>query len=264
MLKILLVALVIFGLAVVMTMTGRGGGNFYILALVIAGLPMHEAASTGQFILFTSAVAAALVFRKGKNMLLPLALFLGGITSATAFLGGFAAHQFSGESLKIIFAIFLAIAGLSMFINRKRKDKGREDRPGFWNLKTGNQLYIINLWVAVPVAIFAGFFSGMVGVSGGSFLVPLMVLACGVPVQLAVGTATAIVAATAFSGFVGHALNDTFNAYWALPLASATILGGILGGQITLKTRPVFLKTFFAVTTLAASVLMLLNVLFSR
>jgi uncharacterized protein len=263
MLEILLVALVIFILAVVMTMTGRGGGNFYILTLVIAGLPMHEAASTGQFILFTSAVSAALVFRKGKNMLLPLALFLGGITSTTAFLGGFAAHQFSGESLKIIFAIFLAIAGLSMFLKSQRKDKRREDRPGFWSFKSGNQLYIINLWVAVPVAMTAGFFSGMVGVSGGSFLVPLMVLACGVPVHLAVGTATAIVASTAFSGFVGHALNNAFNAHWALPLASATILGGILGGKIALKTRPVFLKTLFAVTTLVASVLMLLNTLFS-
>ncbi len=109
-----------------MTMTGRGGGNFYILTLVLAGLPMHEAASTGQFILFTSAISAALVFRKGNNILLPLALFLGGITSATAFLGGYAAHQFSGESLKIIFAIFLAIAGLSMFIKRKGKESKGE------------------------------------------------------------------------------------------------------------------------------------------
>ncbi len=262
MLKILLISLVIFLLAVVMTMTGRGGGNFYILTLVIAGLPMHEAASTGQFILFTSAVSAALVFRKGKNMLLPLALFLGGITSATAFLGGYSAHQFSGETLKLVFAGLLAIAGLSMLIKKNEGEPRRETRSGSWKIKAENRICIINLWIAVPVAMTAGFFSGMVGVSGGSFLVPLMVLACGVPVHFAVGTATAIVASTAFAGFMGHYLNSAFNPGWALLLAAAAIMGGLLGGKITLKTRPVFLKTAFAITTLAASVLMLLNAFF--
>ena len=35
-------------IAVVMTMTGRGGGNFYVPLLVAAGQPMHGAAATGQ------------------------------------------------------------------------------------------------------------------------------------------------------------------------------------------------------------------------
>ena len=37
----------------------------------------------------------------------------------------------------------------------------------------------------------------MVGVSGGSFLVPLMVLDCGVPIYTAVGTASTLISATA-------------------------------------------------------------------
>lgn len=41
----------------------------------------------------------------------------------------------------------------------------------------------------------------MVGVSGGSFLVPLMVLACYVPMHVAVGTASTLIAAIALMGF---------------------------------------------------------------
>lgn len=39
--NIAIVAFVIFALSVVMIMSGRGGGNFYVLAFVLAGVPMH-------------------------------------------------------------------------------------------------------------------------------------------------------------------------------------------------------------------------------
>ena len=104
-----------------------------------------------------------------------------------------------------------------------------------------------------------GFFSGMVGVSGGSFLVPLMVLACGVPMRVAVGTASAMVATTAFAGFLGHALQGSFRPGWALPVAAAAVCGGLIGARIALKTKPAYLKRLFALTTLAAAVVMMVN-----
>lgn len=264
MLKIALVSLVVFALAVVMTMTGRGGGNFYVLALVLAGLPMHEAATTGQFVLFTTAVAATVIFRKGEVLSLPLALFFSVLTASMAFVGGFAAWLFSGGELKIVFSILLAVAGAAMFFTVEENKKEPNPRRGYWNLKTGGELYVINLWLAVPLAMGVGFFSGMVGVSGGSFLVPLMVLACGVPMRIAVGTASAMVAATAFFGFLGHALHGSFNPVWAIPIAGVAIWGGVLGGGIAIKTKPKYLKTLFAVTTLVASVLMLAHATFSK
>lgn len=264
MLKIALVSLVVFALAVVMTMTGRGGGNFYVLTLVLAGLPMHEAATTGQFVLFTTAVAATVIFRKGEVLSLPLALFFSVLTASMAFFGGFAAWLFSGGELKIVFSILLAFAGTAMFFTVEEKKKEPNPRRGYWNLKTGEELYVINLWLAVPLAMGVGFFSGMVGVSGGSFLVPLMVLACGVPMRIAVGTASAMVAATAFAGFLGHALHGSFNPVWTTPIAGVAILGGVLGGGIAIKTKPKYLKTLFAVTTLVASALMLAHATLSK
>jgi len=259
MLKIAGVSLIFFALAVLMTMTGRGGGNFYVLTLVLAGLPMHEAATTGQFVLFTTAAAATLIFKKGKALSVPLALFLAALTASMAFTGGFLAHLFSGRELKIVFSILLALAGTAMFFTVEENKKKPNPRRGYWNLKSGKELFVINLWLAVPLAMATGFFAGMVGVSGGSFLVPLMVIACGVPMRIAVGTASAMVAATAFAGFMGHALHGNFNPTWAIPIAGITIFGGILGGKIALKSNPKYLKLLFAVTTLIAAVLMLVN-----
>jgi len=257
--KIAIVAFIIFILAILMTMTGRGGGNFYVLTFVLAGLPMHEAATTGQFVLFTTAVAATVIFRRGKTLSISLALVLGVLTAGMAFIGGFVAHSFSGKELKIVFSILLAIAGSAMLFTAEEIKKDPKKKCGFWNLRNGNEIYVINLWLAVPLTVVTGFFSGMVGVSGGSFLVPLMVLACGVPMRIAVGTASAMVAATAFAGFAGHALHGSFNPVWALPIACVTIFGGVLGGKIALKTKPKYLKTLFAVTTLIAAILMFVN-----
>jgi uncharacterized membrane protein YfcA len=104
----------------------------------------------------------------------------------------------------------------------------------------------------------------MVGVSGGFFLVPLMVLAGGVPMRISVATASTLIASTALMGFVGHALRGDFDPAWAIPLACVAIIGGFVGAHFTLKTKPEKLKQLFAYTTLVASLLMVTNAIYSR
>lgn len=258
------VAILIFLLAVLMTMTGRGGGNFFVLVLVIAGIPMHSAAMTGQFILFSSAFASIFIFQKNKTVLWPMAILLGGTSSIMAFIGGYSAHEFGGMTLKCVFSGLLVVAGFLMLLPMKDPPKSKVERIGYYRLKTMSGEYFINLWLVVPVAIFTGFGAGMVGVSGGSFLVPLMVLACGLPMKMAIGTASTMVATTALLGFLGHAARDEFEFTWALVLAVAAIAGGLIGGNITIKTRPGILKMLFAITTLAAAVFMAVNAIMSK
>ncbi|MCK8603726.1 sulfite exporter TauE/SafE family protein [Desulfoferrobacter suflitae] len=264
MLELITVASVIFILAVVMTMAGRGGGNFYVLTLVVAGMPMHQAATTGQFILAVTALAALLVFQKHKMVAWPIAFFIGPLSALAALAGGYFSHHFSGFALKIVFALMLFLAGILMFlpVNDAIKE-APSGRFGFWRLGAKPFGYSVNFLVAVPVILLAGFGSGMVGVSGGSFLVPLMVLVCGVPMRIAVGTASTLIAATASLGFVGHALQGDFDPMWAIPLASVTVAGGMLGGKLALETKPKSLKLLFAWTTFAAAVFMLINALHS-
>jgi len=86
-----------------------------------------------------------------------------------------------------------------------------------------------------------------------------MVLACGVPMRIAIGTSSAMVAATALMGFLGHAARGDFNPAWMIPLAVAAVMGGLLGAKFSIKTRPEKLKQIFVYTTLAAAVFMFTN-----
>jgi hypothetical protein len=254
-----LIVLIIFILTVLMIMSGRGGGNFYVAALVLSSVPMHTASTTSQFILLSSSLMGALVFGKAKKMSLPLAFFFGGINATSAFFGGFYAHKFGGVTLEIVLSILLFLAGIAMLFPEKQGNKTAVLRFGFWNINEDGNLYVVNLWLAVPLTIATGFFSGMVGISGGSFLVPLMVVGCGVPVKIAVGTATAMLAATALTGFIGNALHGGFDPSLGIPCGIVAIIGGLIGSKIALKTKPKSLKTISGILTIIASIVMFLN-----
>ncbi len=254
----------IFVVAVLMTMVGKGGGNFYVVILVLSGIPMHEAATTGQFILFTAALSAMVIFHKNRSVSWSLALIIGGSTALAAMVGGYFSHLLSGFFLKLVFSAMLLVSGAVMLVpvSEDKKPPG-EKKPWIVAVRVGDDEIGVNLLVALPVTLLTGLTAGMVGVSGGSFLVPLMVLACAVPMHAAVGTASTLVAATALLGFAGHAARGDFRPEVAAPLAIVTIVGGLLGGRFALKTKPRSLKKLFAYTNWLAGLFMAYNALHS-
>ena len=250
----------IFAVAVVMTMVGKGGGNFYVVILAMANIPMHEAATTGQFILFSASLMAMLVFQRKRSVSWALAALVGSFTALSALGGGYFSHLFSGFTLKIIFALMLIVSGVVMLVPVSDGRRiARKNSFATITIKSGGLEFRVNLAVTVPITIMTGLGAGMVGVSGGSFLVPLMVLAYGVPMYTAVGTASVLISVTALMGFTGHAFRGDFNPSWAIPLALITIAGGLLGGIFALKTKPVHLKKLFALTNIAAALFMIMN-----
>jgi len=247
-----------------MSMVGRGGGNFYVPILIAAGASMNVAATSAQLILMTTAIVATLVFHKYKTVDWKLALMIDPPTDIMAFVGGYFAHSFAGYHLKFLFAILLVLASFFMLRPIKEHINCDKKRFGYWNRSFGEYNYGVNLWVAIPITAAVGFFAGMIGISGGSFKIPLMVLACGVPMRIAVGTSSAMVAVTALMGFAGHSIAGDFNFMWSIPLACVAVIGGLLGGRISIKTDPGRLKKIFAYTTLAAAVFMVANALLSK
>ncbi len=261
----ILVAILIFLIATLMTMVGKGGGNFYVVVLALAKVPMHQAATTGQFILFTASATAMLLFQRRKSLSWPLAILIGSLTSAAAFGRGYLSHAFSDFFLKLLFAAFLFLTGMLMLLPPPQLPQPTQHRP-FWilTIRSGQETYRVNLSLVLPATLLTGFAAGMVGVSGGSFLVPLLVLACGVPMQLAVGTASSLIAVTALMGFTGHALQGDFRPSLAIPLALAASLGGIVGAHFALKSKPAHLKRLFAYTNWLAALFMILNALHKK
>ncbi|GAF02449.1 sulfite exporter TauE/SafE family protein [Saccharicrinis fermentans] len=258
--NIWLLAVVIMLIAFIMTMTGRGGGNFYVLTLVFSGIGMNLSASTGQFILMCSSLMAAILFSKQKMNHWKLTILLGIFIFISAMAGGFFGHCFNEKVLKVIFAVVMFIAALLMLCKPKKKMKA--DYKWVVSLTSNGDTFDVNLLVTVPIVLLAGFLSGMVGVSGGSFLVPLMLLTMNVPMHIAVGVSTFLVSMSAAAGFFGHWEAGIFDFSMAIPLALGGVLGGFAGAKMALKSKPKNLKYLFAGTQLLASVIMIFNVIY--
>jgi len=174
--------------------------------------------------------------------------------------GGYYAHMVPVDVIKVGFAFLLVVSGFLMLRPATDRPVNQSRQLGYWHRRFGEDQYTVNLWLTLPITAAAGLVAGMTGISCGSFKVPLMVLLCGVPMRVAVGTSAAMVAATALMGLLGHAVAGDFRTAWALPLGVAALLGGVIGAHVTFRARPATIKAVFAYTTFAAAVAVLVNV----
>ena len=75
--------------------------------------------------------------------------------------------------------------------------------------------------------------------------------------RIAVGTATAMLAATALTGFTGNALHGGFDPALAIPCGVVAVVGGLIGSRIALRTKPKSLKTISGIITIIAAIVMI-------
>lgn len=259
--SIVWMSLIILLIAISMSMVGKGGGNFYVLVMVFAGISMHNAATTSQLIMMGTSLASMLIFSKNKKVDWKLALIIDPPTDIMAFVGGYFAGNMEGTTLKWMFAIMLVIISIFMFMPVKEKVIEEKNKFGYWNRTFGTYKYSVNLWLTIPMTAAVGFFAGAIGISGGAFKIPLMVMLCGIPMEIAIGTSSAMVAVTALMGFMGHSINGDFNPELAIPLMIVAVIGGIIGSKYAVKSKPKNLKKIFAVTNLVAAITMMINII---
>jgi uncharacterized membrane protein YfcA len=114
---LLIAALVAFGAVtgVAAGVLGVGGGILMVPFLtLVAGMPQHAAEATSLLVVLpTAAVASVALHRKGIGDL-AVALRFGVIGAAGAAAGALLALALPGRSLRVVFAVFLALVGLRL------------------------------------------------------------------------------------------------------------------------------------------------------
>ena len=211
-----------------------------------------------------TSLSAAIIYRRRRTVDWKLALVIEPPTIILAFVGGLLANSIDATVLKIVFAAVLIIA--SIFMLRPAIEKSPSDSSsgwGFWHRGIGDSRYVVRLPGLMPVTAGAGFIAGMIGISGGIFKLPAMVLIGRVPMRIAIGTSSLMVAATALSGLSGHLVSGPFDFVVALPLAAAAFIGGRVGSTLSVRVKAPSLKTCFAIVLLLTSIWMIAGVFVS-
>jgi len=111
-----------------------------------------------------------------------------------------------------------------------------------------------------------GFLSGLIGIGGGSFMIPALVAIFGamipsadLAVKMAFGTNLVVGAITAFTGFTVHRRHLSDRWRTVLPLAATSILGALCGSTAASHLPGGLLRIFFGIAALVVSASMLLK-----
>lgn len=245
--QILLLALVFLVVSTVFSTIGMGGGIVYVPILLFAGFSFKQAPAISLILIVATSTAALFTFWRNRKVDWKLAVVIDPPTDVMAFVGGCFSALVPEPILRVFLAGILMIAGTLMLKNNSRRAASETPTGGWWlwHRSFNGVDYTVNLPLVLTAAALIGILSGMLGITGGIIKLPIMVLLCGVPMDIAVATSTVMVAVTALSGLAGHAVNGEVDWHVGLVLAVAAVAGGLLGSKISISTNKARLKQMF-------------------
>ena len=133
--------------------------------------------------------------------------------------------NFDESILAIVFVVTLLAASVALFTSsfaikkRQQQIRSRNISP--------RRLTIIG----TPVGAVLGSIAGLVGIGGGIWLSPFLILSRFAEPKRAAATASFFILTNSISGFTAHAITKTVDLELLVPLLLVVIIGGFLGSR---------------------------------
>jgi len=134
--------------------------------------------------------------------------------------------SFDENSLAIVFVVSLLAASIALFSSSYFIKKSQQQTTSR-NISPG-RLTIIG----TPIGAVLGSIAGLVGIGGGIWLSPLLILSRLADPKRVAATASFFILTNSISGFTGHAITKTINLELLFPLLLVVIAGGYLGSRL--------------------------------
>jgi len=210
----ILIVLAVFAVAVLYSSVGHGGASGYLAVMALLAVSPEVTRPTALILnLFVASIAFIQFYRAGHfdwKIFLPFAA--GSIPFA--FLGGMI--HLPTTVYKIILGVTLMLAAIRLAIN----------------LKSESEPHAPPIWLCLLIGAVLGFVSGLVGVGGGIFLTPILLLMNWTETKKAAGISALFILVNSISGLLGNyaqVLKLPTTVYvWII----AAVIGGIIGATL--------------------------------
>lgn len=244
-------------------MLGIGGGVFYTPLQIAFGIDIHQTATTSLVLIAVLSLTTTVTYRHADKIDWKLAGVLETTTVMGSAIAGYCSTYVPAHVLEWLLIIILISTGIMMI--RHMNAAPAAPRHGttwyHWHRTRGGQHYTVNLLLALPISFAAGTLSALVGIGGGIIKVPLMALALGIPMTIAVATSAFMVGITALAGFAGHLAAGHWNWELCLLLIPGIFIGAHIGARIMLRTEADRLKRIFGVVLIGVAVFFAVTIL---
>lgn len=201
-------------------LVGLGGGIVMIPLMVgLLRLSQHKAHGTSLVAVFFTGLMGTFTYGLQGSLSLKAALLLAATAILTARLGAHHAHGLPERDLKRAFGWFLFFVSFLLLLKPYLAPMG---------LVRGEVWEDLTLLLAGGLT---GFLSGMMGVGGGTIMVPAMVLLSGMDQHTAQGTSLLAMVPASLVGAYTHYRLGNVDTLLAPGLVPGVLLGTFLGGE---------------------------------
>ena len=221
-----LLAILFLVVAILYSSVGLGGGSTYFALLLIWGIPyfIFPVIALSCNIIVVSGNCLNYIRAGNFNLRLLIPYLIGSVPSA--YIGG--SLPIEKRLFEILLFLSLSVAGFLLLLNIKSyndKEEGYRKIP---------------IPVSILIGVILGFISGIVGIGGGIFLSPILILIKAGKSRHIVTTASLFILINSISGIIGQltkndVLLEAAN-YWYLLVV--VLIGGQVGNLLNLKIFP--------------------------
>ena len=241
------------------SMIGIGGGIIIVPVLTLVfKIPIHLAIGTSIISVMVTSLSASIRFFRKEIINIPLGLTMEIPTTIGGIIGSLAVSILRYNILFIVFGVFSLLIGVFTFIKNRflQKDpetfdlhsdlnKDQENtRSSFLDSKyfdqSCNRTIKYRVKRIIPgsfLSVFAGLFSGLLGIGGGVVKVPVMNLFMDVPLKVATSTSTYMIGITAVVSSIIYFYNGFINPFITVPVIIGVLAGGLTGSFTALKMK---------------------------
>ena len=216
----LLIAIAVLVMATLYSTVGHGGGSGYLAVLTLAAIAPEQMRPTA--LLLNILVASVATWKFGVTSMFRKQLFIPLVLSSipAAFIGG--GIELPNDMYKPIVGVVLFLAAIRLFIPLSGCEQTKEPDKS----------------VVIIAGVCIGFFSGVIGIGGGIFLSPLILLLGWTTAKQTAALSAPFILINSIAGLGGIAsvqggLPVDFS--FVAPLGIAVLIGGFIGASIGSK-----------------------------
>ncbi len=210
----LIIILAVFAVAILYSSVGHGGASGYLAVMALLAVAPDVTRPAALVLnLFVASIAFIQFYRAGHfdwKVFLPFAA----ASIPAAFVGGMI--QLPTHVYKMILGAVLMLAAIRLAMDLKAKCQPRAPQ----------------VWLALIIGAILGLVSGLVGVGGGIFLTPILLLMNWTETKRAAGVSALFILVNSVAGLLGNYAQVTQLPPTVWFWIGAAVIGGIIGSTL--------------------------------
>ncbi|MFD2168977.1 sulfite exporter TauE/SafE family protein [Tumebacillus lipolyticus] len=221
------------------SVVGLGGGFIVVPALsFLYVMPPAHIVGTSMAVLLFNSISSTITYARQKRIDFAAGLSFAAASIPGSIIGAFVADGLASKTFFVGFGCFLILISLFLIFKPKKPVQLPLEptvRRKFTDASGTEFEYAYHRPLGVWISFVVGFISSLLGVGGGSILVPMMAILFAFPPHIATATSMFTIFLSAIIGSGTHWYLDNIDWLKVLYLAPGAFLGGLIGAKIAPK-----------------------------